>query len=398
MEEFRSECMLTAIVTIIIFLVLISLHEFGHFIMAKLSGVSVLEFSVGMGPAIFKKQGRETLYSVRVFPVGGYCKLEGEDVKSDDPKAFCNQKLFKRFLVVVSGAVFNIILGFFLFVIITAIQPHREGEPNSVNVPVIGTVVENSYMQDAGILPGDKITKINSHSINCYQDISLYTDEFSPNEEVGVEIMRDGERLTFYLLPTLSETVYNYREENVEVIQKINGYETRNVYEYNKENVNEAKKLVGQSTSEKRLILGFTPKSEPVTLKNIFPYAFHQTGYVVRMVYSAFWDLITGRSGFDQVSGPVGIVSAVNTAVNTGAYRLINILSLAALLTINLGVFNLLPLPALDGGRLFFMVIEFIRRKPIPAEKEGMVHAIGLLLLLCLAAVISFNDIMKLIK
>ncbi len=390
--------MLTAVVTIIIFLVLISLHEFGHFIMAKLSGVRVLEFSVGMGPAIFKRQGRETLYSVRIFPVGGYCRLEGEDVKSDDPKAFCNQKLFKRFLVVVSGAVFNIILGFFLFVIITAIGPHPEGEPNSINIPVIDTVVENSYMEDAGILPGDKITKINSHKIRCYRDISLYTDEFSQDEEVRLEILRDDEKLTFYILPTVRETVYNYREENVEVIQTINGYKTRNIYEYNEGNIEEAKKLQGQSVTEKKLVLGFTPKSEPVTLKNIFPYAFHQTGYVVRMVYSAFWDLITGRSGFEQVSGPVGIVSAVNTVVNTGAYRLINILSLAALLTINLGVFNLLPLPALDGGRLFFMIIEFVRRKPIPAEKEGMVHAIGLMLLLCLAVVISFNDIIKLIK
>ena len=390
--------MLTAIVTIIIFLVLISLHEFGHFIMAKLSGVNVLEFSVGMGPAIFKKQGGETLYSVRIFPVGGYCKLEGEDEKSDDPKAFCNQKLFKRFLVVVSGAVFNIILGFFLFVIITAIAPHPVGEPNSINIPIIDTVVENSYLEDLGILPGDEITKINSHKIRCYQDISLYTNEFSQDEEVSVEILRNGEKLTFYILPTLSETNYNYGEENVEVIQIINGYETRNVYEYNEQNREEAKTLAGQSASEKRLILGFTPRKEPVGINNIFSYSLNQTGYVVRMVYSAFWDLITGHSGFDQVSGPVGIVSAVNTAVNTGSYRMVNILSLAALLTINLGVFNLLPLPALDGGRLFFMIIEFIRRKPIPAEKEGMVHAIGLILLLCFAVVISFNDIIKLIR
>jgi len=390
--------MLTAIVTIIIFLVLISLHEFGHFIMAKLSGVNVLEFSVGMGPAIFKKQGGETLYSVRIFPVGGYCKLEGEDEKSDDPKAFCNQKLFKRFLVVVSGAVFNIILGFFLFVIITAIAPHPVGEPNSINIPIIDTVVENSYLEDSGILPGDEITKINSHKIRYYQDISLYTNEFSQDEEVSVEILRNGEKLTFYILPTLSETNYNYGEENVEVIQIINGYETRNVYEYNEQNREEAKTLAGQSASEKRLILGFTPRQEPVGINNIFSYSLNQTGYVVRMVYSAFWDLITGHSGFDQVSGPVGIVSAVNTAVNTGSYRMVNILSLAALLTINLGVFNLLPLPALDGGRLFFMIIEFIRRKPIPAEKEGMVHAIGLILLLCFAVVISFNDIIKLIR
>ena len=390
--------MMTAIVTIIIFLVLISLHEFGHFVMSKLSGVRVIEFSIGMGPAIFKKQGAETLYSLRIFPVGGYCKLEGEDEKTDDPKAFCNQKLYKRFLVVCAGAILNVILGFVLFVVITLAEPHPEGVQNTINLPVVDTVIENSYLAQSGIQSGDRIVEINGHKIYFYNDISLYTDKFDENSQARITVKRDKKKYTYDVMPSISETTYRYGENSVEVTTSINGIKETNIYEYTEQNIEEAKKVVGQTANEKKLIIGFTPKSEPVGINNIFTYAFHYTGFIVRMVYRAFWDMLTGAVGFDQVSGPVGIVSAVNTAVNTGSYKWINILYLTALLTINLGVFNLLPLPALDGGRLFFMLIELVRRKPVPAEKEGMVHAIGLILLLCLTVVISFNDIIKLIK
>ncbi len=387
--------MLTAAVTILIFLVLISLHEFGHFAMSKLSGVKVLEFSIGMGPALFKKQGKETLYSLRIFPVGGYCKLEGEDEKTDDPRAFCNQKLYKRFLVVAAGAVLNIILGFIIFVMITAIGTNKEGEPNLINVPVIDTVLEHSNIEQAGLKSGDKIVKINGHKIHFYEDISLYTDKFSENTQATVTVIRDGEKLEFSFMPTVSETIYEYGEEKLTVKSSINGYEAVSEYEYSKEDKERVQEVVGQTATEKRLIIGITPKTEEVGLNNIFGYSFHYTGYVVRMVYKAFWDMLTGQTGFGEVSGPIGIVSAVNDAVNTGSYRLINILFLTALLTINLGVFNLLPLPALDGGRLFFMLIELVRGKPIPQDKEGMVHAIGLMILLGLSVIISFNDILK---
>ena len=390
--------MMTAIVTIIIFLVLISLHEFGHFVMSKLSGVRVIEFSIGIGTAIFKKHGAETLYSLRIFPVGGYCKLEGEDEKTDDPKAFCNQKLYKRFLVVCAGAILNVILGFVLFVVITLAEPHPEGVQNRINLPVVDTVIENSYLAQSGIQSGDRIVEINGHKIYFYNDISLYTDKFDENTQARITVKRDKKKYTYDVMPSISETTYRYGENSVEVTTSINGIKETNIYEYTEQNIEEAKKVVGQTANEKRLIIGFTPKSEPVGINNIFTYAFHYTGFIVRMVYRAFWDMLTGAVGFDQVSGPVGIVSAVNTAVNTGSYKWINILYLTAILTINLGVFNLLPLPALDGGRLFFMLIELVRRKPVPAEKEGMVHAIGLILLLCLTVVISFSDIIKLIK
>lgn len=390
--------MLTAIVTVIIFLVLISLHEFGHFIMAKLSGVKVLEFSVGMGPAILKKQGEETLYSLRILPVGGYCKLEGEDEETEDKRAFCNQPVIKRILVVMAGAIFNLILGFVLFVIITLIQPTAPGEVNKISTTVVDTVIEGSYLEESGIKSGDKIVGIDGHKIRFYHDIPLYTDKFAHGERSRIDVVRNGERLSFNVLPTLHEVTYNYGENSVEIITNINGNKTAQTIEYSDGDREAVSDYIGTTQIDTGYILGFTPRQEAVGLNNIFTYSFHYTGYVVRMVYKAFWDLITGNSGLENLSGPVGIVTAVNTAVNSGSYMLINILSLAALLTINLGIFNLLTLPALDGGRLFFMLIELVTRKKIPPDKEGMVHAIGLILLLALSVIISFNDILKLFK
>lgn len=389
--------MLTAIFTILIFLVLISLHEFGHFIMAKMSGVTVHEFSIGMGPAIFKKQGKETLYSVRIFPVGGYCKLEGEDSESDNPKAFCNQKWWKRFMVISAGAILNLILGFVLVVIMVSVQPHKKGEPNVITTPVIKEIIKGSYMEDTGILPGDEIVSINGNKVHIYNDISLYTSKLEVDEYVEIGIKRGNKKFLFKLKPSMSETTYNYGENSVEIITKINDTEERKVYEYTENDRGLVKDVIGKSATDKRLILGFMAATEEVSAFNILPYSYNYTGFVVRMVYRSLWDMVTGKTGFREVSGPVGIIDAVNTAVNTGEYMAVNLLSLTALLSINLGIFNLLPLPALDGGRLFFMLIELIRRKKIPPEKEGMVHAIGLMLLLLLSVVIFYNDIIKII-
>lgn len=389
--------MLTAVVTVLIFLVMISLHEFGHFIMAKASGVSVLEFAVGMGPAIFKKQGKETLYSIRIFPIGGYCKLDGEDGGTDNPRAFCNQKQWKRFLVVSAGAVLNIILGFVLVVIMVSVQPHSEGQPNMISTPVIDSLVDNSHISETGIQPGDRIVNIDGHKIHIYDEIRLYTSKLEGDEIIPITVERNGERIKYDVKPSLSETIYEYGENSAIIKSVINGVENKEEIEYTDEIRENVRDVIGQTASEKRYLIGFVSQQQDATVFNVIPYAYHYTGYVIKMVYRALWDMITGKTGFDEVSGPVGIISAVNTAVNTNVkYRLVNILSLASILTINLGIFNLLPLPALDGGRLFFMLVELIRRKPVPPEKEGMVHAIGLMLLLLLSVVISYHDIMKL--
>lgn len=382
--------MVTAIVTIIIFLVMISLHEFGHFIVSKLSGVKVLEFAIGMGPAILKWKGKETLYSLRIFPVGGYCKLEGEDEKTDDERAFCNQKWWKRFLVIIAGALLNVILGFAILFFITS-------KNEQIQTPFIESVVEDSYMDEAGLLAGDEIISINGKKVHFYGDISLYTSDITAADEVEIAVKRDGKKIKTFLKPSKEEVTVYYEEDGARVITGINDNpKTEEIHQYTDKEA--AKEYIGTSQTSTRYILGFLPKTEKVGFFNNLEYSYHYTGFVVRLVYQGLWDMITGKTGLEQVSGPVGIVSAVNTAVNSGKNWVTEVLFLAALLTINLGVFNLLPLPALDGGRLFFMIIELLRGKPIPAEKEGMVHAIGLMLLLAFAVIVSFKDIFMLFK
>lgn len=381
----------TVLVTLLIFLVMITLHEFGHFIMAKSLGVNVLEFSIGMGPAILKKQGKKTLYSVRIFPIGGYCSLEGEDGGSDSSGAFCNQKLWKRFLVVSAGAILNLILGLVLFAVFVGVTG-----PFASNT--IGRVDERSYLAQTGVAAGDKIVEIDGHKIKFYNDITLYSENFTENREFSMIVKRGGERLEFAVKPSLANTTITYGETYADVVDSINGVEKSYRRELEGQSVPE--EYVGQTDTTTRLIIGFEPKYEEVTAVNILPRAWYYTVYITKSIYSAFLDLLTGKSGLDNMAGPVGVAQVVDGAIKSGeasGTSGINILLIVAMLTVNLGIFNLLPLPALDGGRLFFMLIELVRGKPVPPEKEGIVHTVGLVLLLVLAAVICFNDILRLI-
>ena len=382
--------MLAGILTIVIFLFMITLHEFGHFLVSKLVGVKVLEFAVGMGPALWKKQKGETLYSLRAFPVGGYCKLDGEDEKNDDPRAFCNQKLWKRFAVAAAGACLNLILGFVVFLIVVPMQSPSK----TIAVPVVGAMDERAYIAESGIQEGDRIVRVNGKKISYFQDIS---EALGGNleQEVAVTVRRGSQTLDFTVKPSLQKTKQEYQEDGAWITDEVNGTEKKSFLSYSEEMRDKASEYVGKEQTTERYILGFTAKQEPLGIRNTISEAWYYTGYVVKMVYQALWDLVCGRSGIDQLSGPVGVVSAVDTAVKSD-YGTLNVLFLIGMLTINLGVFNLLPLPALDGGRIFFMLIELIRRKPIPAEKEGMVHMIGLLLLLGFAVVVFFNDILRL--
>lgn len=382
--------MIAGILTIVIFLFMITLHEFGHFIVSKLVGVKVLEFAVGMGPALWKKQKGETLYSLRVFPVGGYCKLDGEDEANDDPRAFCNQKLWKRFAVAAAGATFNLILGFLVFLLVVPMQSPSK----TIAVPIVGAMDERAYISESGIQEGDRIIRVNGQKIVYFQDISAALS--SAEQEVEVTVRRGSETLDFTIKPSLQKTKQQYQEDGVWITDEINGTEKKSFLSYSEEMRAHAADYIGKKQTSERYILGFTAKQEPLGVKNTISQAWYYTGYVVKMVYQALWDLVRGNSGIDQLSGPVGVVSAVDTAVKSD-YGTLNVLFLIGMLTINLGVFNLLPLPALDGGRIFFMLIELIRKKPVPAEKEGIVHMIGLMLLLGFAVVVFFNDIFKLI-
>ena len=381
--------MVTAIVTIVVFLVMITLHEFGHFASAKLLGVKVLEFSVGMGPHLIKLSGKKTLYALRLLPIGGYCRLEGEDGASDDPEAFSNQKLWKRFVIVASGAVINLFLGFVLFaVVVKMISP--------VATNVIEKIDDRSYLAESGVSEGDKILEINGHKIGIYNDIALYTGEFDENtKNAEIVIERNGKKQKYSFVPSMSEITVEYGTNSANFSDTVNGITETYSIEYNVEDI--PSEIIGKTDYEKRYIIGFTAKREKITALNVIPMAWRYTRYVIKSIFLAIRDMILGKMGLSSLSGPVGVASVIGEAVNSGKNSLLNILFIVATLTVNLGIFNLLPLPALDGGRLFFMVIELIRRKPVPPEKEGMVHTIGLVLLLILAALVCYSDIMKLI-
>lgn len=381
--------MLTAIATIVIFLVMISLHEFGHFAVAKLSGITVLEFAIGMGPAIYKKEKKGTLYSIRALPIGGYCKMEGEDTESDDEGAFCNQKLWKRFLVVVAGATLNVILGFVLFVIIAL-----NSAPFATNV--ISSVDERSNMAAAGVMAGDKIVRMNGRKISFYQDILLYKDELNPEKEIELEVKRGCDRLKFSFMMTKETGATTYNRDGYVRVSEMNGISKTLSGEYAQGAVIPEDKI-GTTVEFSQTMIGFSPVQEELGVLSVIRNAYCNTKFVVKLVYKALWDMISGKAGIEQVSGPVGVVGAVNDAVHSSA-GIWAVLTTAALLTINLGIFNLLPIPALDGGRILFMLIELVRGRPVSAEREGLVHAIGLLLLLAFALLISVKDIVQLFR
>lgn len=374
---------MTAVVTVIIFLLMVSIHEFGHFIVAKKSGMDVTEFAVGMGPAIFKKEKGGTIYSIRILPLGGYCRIEDE--LSEDGKEFL-QPLWKRFLMVIAGPILNIVLGFVLILILVSLS----GE---IVTPVVGGFSKGASMSDSGIEIGDRIIKINDNNISFYEDMSFAGQDFAENTPVKITVKRDGEKMDFEVMPAKSITTYKYNEDGIKLISVVGDHREENFVPYSEETPKEKFPVGTEETSEK-LIMGFTPQTEKLNPINVLHESFCYTGFVVKLVYKSFIMLVSGQVSMDNVSGPVGIVKQVNEAVNNGFRYILN---LTSLLTINLGVFNLLPVPALDGGRLVFMFVELIRRKPVPPEKEGMVHAIGMILLLALSVFISYKDVMKII-
>ncbi len=336
--------MATLISAIVIFLVLVLVHEFGHFITAKLCGVTVHEFAVGMGPAIFKKEYKGTLYSLRCIPIGGYCAMEGEDEESDDAGAFSNKRPWQRMLILVSGALMNLILGFILMCCI--MFSHNA---QLVNIPVINTVMEQSAAQGAGLQSGDKIVKINNADIQTYMELKMELSRYKGGS-IAVEYIRDGHRNKVLLTPQADEDGMYY--------------------------------------------IGFVPKSEPLSFGGRLYHAWHHTVLYGKMILVSLYDLVTGAVGMEAMSGPVGIVSEIGNAAQKG---IMDLISLGALITINLGLFNLLPLPALDGGRVFFILVELIIRKKISADKEGIVHFIGFALLILLMVFATWNDIVRLI-
>lgn len=339
--------LLTIVFTLLIFGVIILIHEFGHFICAKSVGITVHEFSMGMGPKIFSKQKGETLYSVRLFPIGGFVQMEGEDEESDKEGSFNKVSIPKRALVLAAGAILNLILGLILLFIINI----NSRALSSTTVAVFNEGATSS--QDGGLQVGDEILKVNGTKIHIAQDM-IYQFTKDQDGKVDFQVRRDGEVLTLNQVP------------------------------FKQEPDQDGNNLIQLDFKVKAIENGFL-----ASLK----YSFKEAVSTAKIVWQSLGDLVTGNVPINQLSGPVGVAQVVGQAAQMGW---MSILSIAAFLTINVGVFNLLPFPALDGGRLFFLAVEAIRGKPIKQEHEGWVHAIGMILLLSLMALVTFKDIWNL--
>ncbi len=334
------------VIAILLFLVLIVIHEFGHFIAAKLLGVRVNEFAVGFGPKLLKWGKGETKYSVNLVPLGGYCAMEGEDETSGDERAFCNKKPWRRFLIVVMGAVFNLILGLVL-VAITLIPQNR------FTTTTVDVFHENAVSSQHGLQEGDKIIAVDGRRIFAIDDLG-YAFSNVDDGAIDITVKRDGKKVELKNVKFASEEI---------------------------EGIN-------------FLAVDFYVKGREKTFISFIDHTFDTAISNCAVVYRSLIDLITGRYGISAMSGPVGVTAAIGSVAKQNLFDIIPVM---ALITINLGLFNLLPLPALDGGRLVFILFEMIFRKPVPQKYEAIVHAVGLILLLALMAVISFKDIYMLI-
>ena len=330
------------IIAILVFLLIIVIHEFGHFLMAKILGVRVNEFAVGFGPKIFSKKIGDTAYSLNLIPLGGYCAMEGENEHSFDSKAFCNRSAWRRFLIVVMGAVFNLLLGFILIAVTLA--PEKR-----FTSTVIAQFSDNSVSQNYGLKVNDKIVEIDSRKIFTTYDLS-YAFTNVDDGTVDITVIRDGKRVRLKNVKFNTET-----EQNI-------SYITVDFYVYG------IRKTVG----------------------NYIKHTFNTSCSYCLVIWRSLIDLVTGKYGISAVSGPIGVTAAMGGVAKQSIFDLLPIM---ALITINLGIFNLLPLPALDGGRLLFILIEMIVRKPVPQKYEATVHAVGFALLLGFMLLVTAKDI-----
>ncbi len=346
------------IVTLILFILILGsivfVHEFGHFMMAKLNGVYVYEFAIGMGPKIWSKKGKETEYTLRAIPIGGFCMMAGEDLEDDDLKKIPKEKRlqakkpWQRFLIMFFGAGNNFICAVLLLFLIGLIWGGSSMEP------VVTSVVKNSAAATSGIEAGDRILEINGHSIATTDDISLYLAIANPEEASDIKVRKENKKVETYSVQPKKK--------------KVDGETT---YQYG---------IGMQQDVEKGILpaLEFTGKK---TI-SIFKQMAVTVGY-----------LFTGGISISQLSGPVGIFSVVGEQSSAG---IMNILYLVAFLSINVGFINLLPIPAFDGGHILFIIIEKIKGSPVKPETENMIHTVGLFLLMLLMVVITFNDILRL--
>ncbi len=336
---------MSIIVSILVFSVVILIHELGHFITAKLSGIKVNEFSIGMGPQLFGRTVGDTEYSIRAFPIGGYVAMEGEDEESDVEGSFNSVPVQNRIAVVVAGAVMNMLLGFFVLCYLTGTQ-------DAITSRKVSSFYEGAMTAQTGLMVDDEIIAINGRKCYIANDV-IYEFARTQNGTADFTVIRNGERVE------LKDVTFDT-------------YETED--------------------GLKQMVIDFTVYPVAVNFRNVVKEAANWTISIARLVFLSLVDLVTGHVAINQMSGPVGIVSVVSDAVSMGIEPVLNIL---AMITINLGVFNLLPFPALDGGRLVFLLIELIRGKAVPQKYEILVNTAGMFILLGFMAFVTFSDITK---
>lgn len=335
------------IFALLIFSFIVFFHELGHFALAKKNGIDVDEFAIGMGPLIYSKEHKGTRYSVRLLPIGGFCAMGEDEEATDAPDNFNNKSVWARISVIAAGPIFNFILAFVCAVILIMMTGYDR--------PVAGEVSEGYAAAEAGIQAGDTIIRMGDKKIHIFREITYY-NQFHQGEDVEVTYLREGEKRTVLLTPKMDEELGYYR-------------------------------------------LGIT--GEGYTKANIFTaakYGVYEVKFWINTTLESLKMLITRKVGIDQISGPIGIVDVTNDAYEQSksygaGVVFAQFLNIAILLSANLGVMNLLPFPALDGGRLVFLFIEAVRRKRIPPEKEGYVHLVGITLLMVLMVFVMYNDI-----
>ena len=336
---------------LLIFGILIFIHELGHYLTARAFGVTIHEFAIGMGPKILTKVSEKTgiAYSLRLLPIGGFVSMEGEDGESDDENAFHRKPVWQRIIVTCAGAAMNLIIGILVMFILVAFQQYLPSNEIALIVPD-----ENGfcYAENGGLQIGDRIVEVDGTRVHIADEV-VYEVMRKGVEPIDVTVLRGGERIT------LADVEFPV--------------------------------IVMQGTSFGNV--DFKVSVEEKTVGTVLKHAFFRSVSTIKMIWESLYDLVTGRYGAEAISGPVGVTKALGEAAEEGTSDFIY---LAVVISMNLGVMNLLPLPALDGGRLLFQLIELIRRKPVDPNIEGYVHFAGLVVLMILMVVIAFKDIASL--
>ncbi len=330
--------MLTAVSAIFVFLLVILVHEFGHFAVAKIVGIEVNEFSIGMGPKILQRKKGETEYTLRILPIGGYVRMEGEDEDSDNPRSFNSASVFSRIAVLLAGAIMNFVLA----IVVLSIVSFGIGELTTT----VDRVTADSPAEASGIVEGDIIVGIDGEKIENWDQVLEKIGSSPEGKELEIEIDRDDE--------TIKKNITPIEEDGRRII----GIYTRSI------------------------------KSPGSAIRG----GFEKTGMFLMLMFDFISMVFRGEVGMEGLSGPVGIIREVGVAANMGIY---NLLYLLGFISVNLGFFNLLPLPALDGSRITFLLVELVRGKPISPEKEGFVHFIGFILLISLMLFVTYRDILN---